>query len=215
MILKELKIDTWIGDPTNCYIILDEKSKELMVIDPAGDVDKIQEMVKILDGKLKYIYLTHCHGDHIFGVTELKKNCGGKILIHRMDAEGLNDAAINLTPYIREENIELEADSRIDDEDLIHLGNLEFKVIHTPGHTKGGTCLYCKEENCLFSGDTLFRGTWGRTDVPTGSLEDIMDSITKKLMVLPNETIVYPGHGLSTRIKDEKPIYLELKPKLI
>ena len=164
MILKELKIDTWIGDPTNCYIILDEKSKELMVIDPAGDVDKIQEMIKILDGKLKYIYLTHCHGDHIFGVTELKKNCGGKILIHRMDAEGLNDAAINLTPYIREENIELEA---------------------------------------------------GRTDVPTGSLEDIMDSITKKLMVLPNETIVYPGHGLSTRIKDEKPIYLELKPKLI
>ena len=160
MILKELKIDTWIGDPTNCYIILDEKSKELMVIDPAGDVDKIQEMIKILDGKLKYIYLTHCHGDHIFGVTELKKNCGGKILIHRMDAEGLNDAAINLTPYIREENIELEADSRIDDEDLIHLGNLEFKVIHTPGHTKGGTCLYCKEENCLFSGDTLFRGTW-------------------------------------------------------
>ena len=120
MILKELKIDTWIGDPTNCYIILDEKSKELMVIDPAGDVDKIQEMIKILDGKLKYIYLTHCHGDHIFGVTELKKNCGGKILIHRMDAEGLNDAAINLTPYIREENIELEADSRIDDEDLIH-----------------------------------------------------------------------------------------------
>ena len=194
MILKELKIDTWIGDPTNCYIILDEESKELMVIDPAGDVDKIQEMIKILDGKLKYIYLTHCHGDHIFGVTELKKNCGGKILIHRMDAEGLNDAAINLTPYIREENI-------------------EFKVIHTPGHTKGGTCLYCKEENCLFSGDTLFRGTWGRTDVPTGSLEDIMDSITKKLMVLPNETIVYPGHGLSTRIKDEKPIYLELKPR--
>ena len=72
MILKELKIDTWIGDPTNCYIILDEESKELMVIDPAGDVDKIVEMIEILKGNLKYIYLTHCHGDHIMGANELK-----------------------------------------------------------------------------------------------------------------------------------------------
>ncbi len=215
MILKERKIDTWIGDPTNCYIVFDEESKELMVIDPAGDVDKLEEMIQILGGKLKYIYLTHCHGDHIFGVTELKKRAGGKILIHREDAEGLNNATINLTPYIREEKIELEADSRIDDGDLIHLGNLEFKVIHTPGHTKGSTSLYCEEQKCLFSGDTLFRGTWGRTDVPTASLEKIMDSITNKLMALPDEIIVYPGHGVSTRIKDEKPIYLELKPKLI
>lgn len=83
MILKELKINTWIGDPTNCYIILEEKSKELMVIDPAGDVDKIVEMIQILKGNLKYIYLTHCHADHILGVTELKNRCGGKVLIHR------------------------------------------------------------------------------------------------------------------------------------
>ncbi len=215
MILKEMKINTWVGDPTNCYIIFDEKSKEIMIIDPAGDVDKLEEMINILGGKLKYIYLTHCHGDHIFGVTELKNKCGGKILIHRDDAEGLNDASINLTPYIRDEKIELEADSRIDGGDLIHLGDLEFNVIHTPGHTKGGTSLYCESEKCLFSGDTLFRGTWGRTDLPTSNREDIMNSITNKLMKLPDETIVYPGHGVSTRIKDEKPIYLELKPKLI
>lgn len=214
MILKELKIDTWVGDPTNCYIIFDEKSKETMVIDPAGDVDRICEMISILGGELKYIYLTHCHGDHILGVTELKTKCGGKILIHRNDAEGLNNAKINLTPYITQKEIELEADSRIDDGDLIHLGELQFQVIHTPGHTKGGTALYCKEENCLFSGDTLFRGTWERTDVPTGSLEEIMDSIVNKLMILPAETICYPGHGLSTKIRDERPIYLELKPKL-
>ena len=214
MILKELKIDTWVGDSTNSYIISDEESKEIMVIDPAGDVDKIEEMIKILEGNLKYIYLTHCHGDHIFGVTELKNRCGGKILIHRDDAEGLNNAEINLTPYIREEQIELEADSRVDDKDIIHLGNLEFKIIHTPGHTKGGTCLYCEKEGCLFSGDTLFRGTWGRTDTPTGNFEDIIHSIVNKLLILPAETICYPGHGLSTRIKDERPIYLELKPKL-
>lgn len=214
MILKELKIDTWIGDATNCYIIVDSKSKEAMVIDPAGDVDKIEELLNILHANLKYIYLTHCHADHILGVMDLKNKCGGKILIHRYDSEGLNNPDINLSPYIGMGNIELEADSRIDDEDLLHIGELEFKVIHTPGHTKGGTCLYCEEENCLFSGDTIFRGTWGRTDLPTSSREDIMDSIVNKIMKLPDETIIYPGHGMMTMLKDEKPIYLELKPKL-
>lgn len=215
MILKELKIDTWIGDPTNCYIVLDENSKEAMVIDPAGDVDKIEEMIKILDGKLKYIYLTHCHADHIMGVMELKNECGGKILIHRYDSEGLNNSDINLSPYIGMGRIELEADSRIDDGDLLHLGELEFKVIHTPGHTKGGSSLYCEKEKCLFSGDTIFRGTWGRTDLPTSNREEIMDSIVNKLMKLPENTIVYPGHGMMTMLKDEKPIYLELKPRKI
>lgn len=211
MILKELKINTWVGDPTNCYIITDEETKETMVIDSAGDVEKIVELIHILDGKLKYIYLTHCHGDHILGVTELKNRCGGKILIHRDDAEGLNNKNINLSGVIDIPEIELEADSRIDDEDLIHLGNLQFKVIHTPGHTKGSTSLYCEKEYCLFSGDTLFSGTWGRTDLPTSSLDEIMDSIINKLLVLPDETIVYPGHGRSTMIKNEKPIYLDLK----
>ncbi len=204
MILKELKIATWVGDPTNCYIIFDEESYETMVIDPAGDVEKIVEMINILKGKLKYIYLTHCHGDHIAGVTQLKQICGGKILIHRDDVDGLNNPEINLSGYIGLPEIELEADSRIDNGDLIHLGNLEFKVIHTPGHTQGGTCLYCEKEKCLFSGDTLFRGTWGRTDLPTSSMEDIMNSITKKLMTLPDDIIVYPGHRKTNNDKRRK-----------
>ena len=112
------------------------------------------------------------------------------------------------------DDINLEADSRVDEGDIIHLGNLEFKVIHTPGHTKGGTCLYCKEQALLFSGDTLFKGTWGRTDLPTSSFPDIIASITNKLATLPDETIVYPGHGKSTRIKEEEPIYLTLSPRL-
>lgn len=214
MILKELKIETWIGDKTNCYIIQDEKSKETMVIDPAGDVDKIIEMLDILQAKLKYIYLTHCHGDHIAGVNELKRRCGGKILIHRIDSEGLNNVDINLSEYIGLPDIELEADSRIDDNDLIHLGDLEFRVIHTPGHTAGSTSLYCEKEKCLFSGDTIFAGTWGRTDLPTSSREEIMDSIVNKILVLPDDTFIYPGHGKATMLKDEKPIYLELKPKM-
>ena len=215
MILKELKIHTWVGDATNCYVIFDEESKEIMCIDPAGDVDKIENLIKnIFKGKLKYIYLTHCHGDHIAGVTELQKRCGGKILIHRIDAIGLNDAKINLSEIIGLPEIELEADSRIDDNDLIHLGNLEFRVIHTPGHTAGSTSLYCEKEKCLFSGDTIFCGTWGRTDLPTSSREDIMNSITKKILILPDDTLIYPGHGKATMLKDEKPIYLEFKPKL-
>lgn len=214
MILKELKIETRLSDPTNCYIVLDEKSSEMMVIDPAGNIEIITKMFDILNGKLKYIYLTHCHGDHIGAVQELKEKYNCKILIHRNDAEGLNDTNINLAEFIGMERIELDPDSTVDDKDLIHLGELEFKVIHTPGHTKGGSCLYCEKEKLIFTGDTLFRGTWGRTDCPTGNFIDIINSITKKLMVLPDETIVYPGHGKSTRIEDEKPIYLELKPKI-
>lgn len=213
MILKRIKIDTWGGDPTNCYIICDEETKETMVVDAAGDVDKIIETIKILEGNLKYIYLTHCHGDHIEGVTELKNKIGGKVLIHRFDAEGLNNKTVNLTQIIDMPEIELEADSRVDDGDIIHLGKLEFKVIHTPGHTAGSSCLYCESEGLLISGDTIFRGTWGRTDLPTSEFFEIMDSITNKLMKLPDETIVYPGHGKSTKIGEEKPIYLELKPR--
>ena len=215
MILKELKIETWIGDKTNCYIIQDEKSKETMVIDPAGDVDKIIEMLDILQAKLKYIYLTHCHGDHIGGVEEIKQRCGGQVVTQRLAAENLLNININLTSYIGNKGITVETDARVDDKDLLHLGDLEFEVIHTPGHTSGGSCLYCKIEKLLFSGDTLFRGTWGRTDVPTGDFEAVISSIMQKLMVLPDDTIVYPGHGKSTMIREEKPIYLELKPRLL
>ena len=215
MILKRIKIDTWIGDPTNCYIVCDEETKETMCIDPAGDVEKIIETIDILKGNLKYIYLTHCHGDHISGVPELKEKKDEKVLIHRLDAEGLNDMSINLTQIIDMPEIELEADSRVDDGDLLHLGKLEFRVIHTPGHTCGSSSLYCDSERLLISGDTLFRGTWGRTDLPTSDFMKILDSITNKLMTLPDDTIVYPGHGKSTMIGEEKPIYLELKPRKI
>ena len=215
MILKKIPVETALGEPTNCYIVEDEQTKEAMVIDPGGEPEKIIEMLNALEiDKLKYIYLTHCHGDHFGGILELKSKKGGKVLIHRDDAEGLYNPAISLTYYIGMDDIELEADSRVDEGDLIHVGNLEFRVIHTPGHTKGGSCLYCEKEKLVFTGDTLFRGTWGRTDLPTSNFADIINSITNKLTVLPDETIIYPGHGRTTRIKEEEPIYLDLKPRL-
>lgn len=177
---------------TNCYIVQDENTKETMVIDPGGDVDKISEMLDTLQAKVKYILLTHCHGDHIKGVQELKEKYGGKVLIHIEDEPGLKDPNINLADYIGLGKVTLNADSRLNDNDLIHVGDIEFKVIHTPGHTKGGICLYTEKEKMLFSGDTMFRGSWGRTDLPTGSFESIIKSITERLMILPEDTIVYP-----------------------
>ena len=214
MILKRLKLNTTLADPTNCYILQDEETKEAMVIDPASELDKIIEMLTILEANLKYIYLTHCHADHIGAAAQLHHKLGGKILIHRNGANNLEDDNIVLASYIGVDKIVLEADSRVDDHDILHVGNIELQVLHTPGHTSCSTCLYCEEHKMLFSGDTIFRGTWGRTDLPTSSFEDVIKSITEKIMVLPEDTIVYPGHGKSTMIKEEKPIYLDLKPRL-
>ena len=146
MILKVLKVDGGFLQKTNCYIVQDEKTKETMVIDPGGSVNEIVELLDILKANLKYIYLTHCHGDHIGGVKELKERKGGKILIHRYDAEGLYNPEINLREHVGLTPEHLEADSRVDDADLIHLGDLEFEVLHTPGHTAGGSSLYCEKE---------------------------------------------------------------------
>ena len=213
MILKRLKLNTPLGDATNCYIIVDEETRETMVIDPAGEIEKISDMLSILQAKVKYIYLTHCHGDHTGAVVDLKNKHGGNVLVHRTESENLNNPSVTLNYYIGIPDIELDTNSRIDDEDLIHLGNIEFKVIHTPGHTSGSTSLYCEQEKMLFTGDTIFRGTWGRTDLPTGGIIDIMNSITNKILVLPDDTIIYPGHGKSTMVKEEKPIYLELRER--
>lgn len=194
MILKRIKVNVGYKEATNCYIIQDNITKETMVIDPGGEIEKIANMLDALKAKVKYILLTHCHGDHIANVKELKEKYGGKILVHVEDEPGLSDSNINLSEYIGLGKIQLEADARLNDNDLIHIGEMEFKIIHTPGHTKGGICVYLESKKMLFSGDTIFRGSWGRTDLPTGSLEDIMQSIVEKIMILPDDTIIYPGH---------------------
>lgn len=214
MILKSLKLKTAWAEPTNCYIIQDEVTKETMVIDPASEPEKILDMLNILEAKLKYIYLTHCHADHIGAASQLHNKLGGKLLIHRNGAKNLENDNIVLASYIGSDKISLETDSRVDDNDLIHIGNIEFKVLYTPGHTNCSTCLYSEKYRMLFSGDTIFRGTWGRTDLPTSSFEDVIKSITDRIMPLPDDTIIYPGHGKSSIIKEEKPIYLDLKPRL-
>ena len=130
MILKTVKVKIENKNLiTNCYIIMDENTKETIVIDPGAECDKIIEMLDILESKVKYILLTHCHADHIGAISELKDKKGGKILISRQDSIGLYKEDINLAYYVEISIPELEADSRLDDEDIIHIGNLEFKVI--------------------------------------------------------------------------------------
>jgi len=194
MILKRIKMNVGAIMGENCYIIQDEKTKETMIIDPGNVSEHLTETLDAMQVKMKYILLTHCHGDHICGVQKIKEKYGGKILIHRIDAIGLKDININLSTHIGLEPVLLQEDARIDDGDLLHVGDLEFKVIYTPGHTAGSISLYCEKEKMLFSGDTLFRGSWGRTDLPTSSFDDIITSITNKLINLPDDTIVYPGH---------------------
>ena len=214
MILKSIKVQMKFVGETNCYIIVDETQKKAMVIDPAGEVPKIIEILDTLGAELVYIYLTHCHADHINGVNELKKEKGGKVLIHRKGRENLENRVPVLAEYIGLPPIYVKEDSIVDNDDILHVGDLEFRVIYTPGHTDDGTSLYCEKEEMLFSGDTLFKGAWGRVDLPTSDFDSIMNSIINKLLILPENTIVYPGHGKPTRIGDEKPIYLEAKPNI-
>ena len=194
MILKRVKVNAGAIMGINCYIIQDEKTKETMIIDPGNVPENLIEVLDAMQVKMKYILLTHCHGDHIGGVSKIKEKYGGKVLVHTKDAVGLKDVNINLSTHIGLEPIILQEDARLNDGDLLHVGNLEFQVIHTPGHTCGSISLYCEQEKMLFSGDTLFRGSWGRIALPTSSFEDIISSITNKLIKLPTDTIVYPGH---------------------
>jgi glyoxylase-like metal-dependent hydrolase (beta-lactamase superfamily II) len=186
----------------NTYIVYDDKSKECLIVDPSSESNIIINKINTMKLSPKYIILTHAHGDHIGVVKELKEKLNIPILVHKDDYEMLMDPALNLSKSMSYGPISIKADEVVKDNDFISLGDQQLKVIHTPGHTKGGICLFF--DNCLISGDTLFKGSIGRTDLYGGSFEDIMDSIINKILILPDDTIVLPGHGPSTTIKEEK-----------
>ncbi|MDK2835588.1 MAG: hydroxyacylglutathione hydrolase [Thermosediminibacterales bacterium] len=185
----------------NCYIIGCEKTQKGLVIDPGAEAKRIIQHIDKLGLKVEQIVLTHGHIDHIGGVEELRKTYKAKVAIHEADAPMLTDSMKNLSFYT-ENAIKSSADVLLKHGDLLEVGQLKLKVIHTPGHTPGGICLLM--DDIVFTGDTLFAGSIGRTDFPGGSYRQIIDSIKQKLLILKEETKVLPGHGPQSTIGEEK-----------
>lgn len=187
---------------TNCYIIADDASKEAAVIDPADDFQEIKQFIENHHLKVKYILLTHAHGDHILALPELKAYSKAPIGINLEDEDMLNDANINMSGQFKLIPVEAKADFYLKDGEVLELGIIKVRIIHTPGHTKGGTCILFEKE--LMAGDTLFAMGIGRTDLYGGNFETLVTSIKTKLFVLPEDIKVHPGHGSSTTILSEK-----------
>ncbi|MDL2280244.1 MBL fold metallo-hydrolase [Selenomonadales bacterium OttesenSCG-928-I06] len=189
---------------TNCYILYCAETLKAAIIDPAGQEKGLLELIEEKNLDVKYIINTHGHVDHIGANGAIKQAKDALILIHEEDAPMLTSYDKNLSIFVGKGVLGGVADKLINDGDIIEFGNVKLNVIHTPGHTKGGICLYNEKEKTLFSGDTLFAESIGRTDFPGGSYKTIIKSIKEKLFILPDETVVYPGHGEMTTIKHEK-----------
>lgn len=186
----------------NCYIIYSENTKDGIVIDPGGDLDDILKFINENELNIKYIILTHGHADHIGGVIELKETLSVPLMIHEDDKEMLVDGNKNLSTMMAMGTIEIEPDNLLKDGDIIEFGDEKAEIIHTPGHTKGGICI--KIGDNIITGDTLFSGSIGRTDLLGGDYETIIKSIKSKLIIYPDNVQIFPGHGASSTIGKEK-----------
>jgi glyoxylase-like metal-dependent hydrolase (beta-lactamase superfamily II) len=193
-----------IGDlQTNCYMIADKDTQEAAVIDPGGEVASILETAKKHGLDIKYIINTHGHIDHIQGNAPLKEATNAEILIHQKDAGMLTNPLMNGSAIFLGRSVKSPpADKFVEEGDIIEVGALKLEVLYTPGHTNGGISI--KLGNRIFVGDTLFHLSIGRTDLPGGSYDRLINSIQEKMLSLPDETLVYPGHGESTSIGAER-----------
>jgi len=187
---------------TNCYLAGCEETFKAMIVDPGGDFELIKKMIDESSYKIEYIAITHGHNDHLIAAKKLKDYTNATVLIQDRDKKCLQNSLYSGALMFGIKQEEINDYQILFDCDKFSIGNINFTVIHTPGHTKGGMCLYTPGH--LFSGDTLFFQTVGRTDFPRASFSEITSSIKEKLYVLPDETIVYPGHGPQTTIGHEK-----------
>ena len=190
---------------TNIYVVADEKTKEGIVIDPGGAIDKIYNYIENMHIIVKYIILTHCHADHIAGLKALHNYYpNSKVMIHEKDRKGLTDYSISMCGSVGIPVNTVDADITLKDGDIVKFGDMKEKIIHTPGHTEGSISILIND--ALFTGDTLFKRMYGRTDLPSGSDSDIQFSI-RNLLSYPDNTIVYPGHGAISIIREEREHY--------
>ena len=187
---------------TNCYIAVNEELKKAVVIDPGGDAEVILQTIAQNELTIEAIFLTHGHSDHIMALDEVREATGAKVYISEADADMLTKANKNLSIYMGKGYEGKAADYFFQDGELINVAGFEFKVVTTPGHTKGGVCLIAGD--IAFCGDTIFAESIGRTDLPGGSYPQILESIHKKILVLPDDTKLFPGHGPSTTVGWER-----------
>jgi len=195
---------------TNCYVGSDAASPDAMIVDPGGDADTIIAYVESEQLEPKILVNTHAHIDHIGANTEIKSRFPDvQLTIHADDASSLTDPMGNLSAMMGMEYRSPAGDAVVQEGDRVEVGAWQFRVIHTPGHTPGGMCLYAESSPgggapVLIAGDSLFAGSIGRADFPGGDMDTLLSSIREKLLVLPPTTIVYCGHGPSTTIGREK-----------
>ncbi|MCX7794529.1 MAG: MBL fold metallo-hydrolase [Thermodesulfovibrionales bacterium] len=184
----------------NCFIVWDEKTGEAIVIDPGDEPDRIMNFLEENRLKVKYILCTHAHFDHVGAVPELKVKTGAPVAIHSAEKE-IYEGARDMAKFFGYDIDKLpEPDILLKDNDTLAVGGIEFRVLHTPGHSPGGLCLY--GNGVIFTGDTVFAGSVGRTDFYGGSINDLKDSF-KKILSLPSGTRILPGHGPETTVEEE------------
>lgn len=191
-----LKVERYISEAIseNCYLLINQNSKKCVVVDPGQDIEKFADYIKKYE--IRYILLTHGHFDHIAGVNSLKEYTDAPVLIHKDDNDMISDPATNLSHLMGSDTI-IKADTFVSDGEIIDFGDNGIKVIHTPGHTPGSVCYKCGD--FLFSGDTVFKDSIGRTDLPCGDYYRLRESV-ERLMELSDNISVYPGHGEMTTI---------------
>jgi hydroxyacylglutathione hydrolase len=188
----------------NCSVIGDEQTREGMVIDPGDNIEEVLRVVQQHGLKIKQIVVTHAHIDHVGGAMKLKAATGAPILLNQNDYTLLKMLDVQAAWIGMPSPGGVQIDQPLADQDMITAGNLQATTIHTPGHTQGSICLYFPAEKKLIAGDTLFQGSIGRTDLPGGDFKQIMNSLHGRLMALPDETVVVPGHGELTTIGKER-----------
>ena len=188
---------------TNCYLLVNHKTGELLVVDPGDQAQLIEKQIEKTGAKPVAILLTHGHFDHAGAAEELADKYQISIYAHEAERETLEDPGLNLCGMIGEHKV-YHADIFVKDEEVLNLAGFSIRVFFTPGHTIGGCCYYIADEKILFSGDTLFQEAVGRTDFPRGSASDLIRAIREKLMPLPDDVTVYTGHDESTLIGYER-----------
>jgi hydroxyacylglutathione hydrolase len=188
----------------NCSVIGDEQTHEAMVIDPGDQVAEILNILRQENLKLTQIVVTHAHIDHVGGAMKLKAATGAPILMNQDDHALLKLLDVQATWVGMQSPGPVQVDDAVSNGRVLKIGSISANVIHTPGHTEGSICLYFPEEKRLIAGDTLFAGSIGRTDLPGGSFEKIMSSLHSRVMALPDDTDVIPGHGPATTIGQER-----------